>query len=31
MKTQRLAIGLSVINLVLMVFLLAQIHRTNAV
>jgi len=30
MKTQRLAISLSVINMVLMTSLLAQIHRTNA-
>lgn len=30
MKTQRLAIGLTAINLVLLVFLLAQIRRTTA-
>src|SRR5262245_50685659 len=30
MKTQRLAISLSVINMVLMVFLLAQVYRTSA-
>jgi hypothetical protein len=30
MKTQRLAIGLMVINLVLLLFLLAQIHRASA-
>ena len=30
MKTQRLAIGLTVINLVLLVFLLAQIRRAGA-
>src|SRR5438128_6844881 len=30
MKTQRLAIGLTVINFLLFMFLLAQIHRTGA-
>lgn len=30
MKTQRLAISLSIINMVLMVFLLAQMYRANA-
>ena len=30
MKTQRVAISLTVINLVLLAFLLAQIHRTSA-
>ena len=30
MKTQRLAIGLTLINFLLLVFLLAQIHRADA-
>jgi hypothetical protein len=30
MKTQRLAIGLTIINLVLMIFLLTQFRRANA-
>jgi hypothetical protein len=30
MKIQRVAIGLTVINFILLIFLLAQIHRTSA-
>ena len=30
MKTQRLLIGLTLVNLALLVFLLAQVHRVNA-
>lgn len=30
MKTQRLAIGLTIVNLILLVFLLAQMHRAGA-
>jgi len=30
MKIQRIAVGLTVINLLLLMFLLAQIHRTTA-
>src|SRR4051812_37098037 len=30
MKTQRVAIGLCIVNMFLLIFLLAQIHRTSA-